>query len=67
MQAGKSLLEHMIDSMSDFAARKKTAKKVKRTMAGRPSKKTKSSAARKAVGKNKSAKKAAKKTARRRR
>ena len=68
MQADKSLLEHMIDSMSDFTARaKKTAKKVKRTMAGRPPKKTKSSAARKAVDKNKRAKKAAKKTTRRRR
>lgn len=69
MQADKSLLEHMIDSMSDFAVRaKKTAKKVKRTMAGRPPKKTKSSAARKAVGKNNRAKKAVvKKTTRRRR
>jgi hypothetical protein len=68
MQADKSLLEHMIDSMSDFAARaKKTAKKGKRTMAGRLPKKTKSSAGRKAVGQNKSAKKAAKKTTRRRR
>jgi hypothetical protein len=67
MQADKSLLEHMIDSMSDFAATaKKTAKRVKRTMAGRPPKKTKSSASRKAVGKNKRAKKAAKKTTRRR-
>ena len=57
MQADKSLLEHMIDSTSDFAARaKKTAKKVKRT--------TKSSAARKAVDKNKRAKKVAKKTTR---
>jgi hypothetical protein len=53
----------MIDSMSDFVATaKKTAKRVKRTMAGRPPKKTKSSASRKAVGKNKRAKKAAKKT-----
>jgi hypothetical protein len=67
MQADKSLLEHMIDSMSDFAARKKTAKKVRRTMAGLPPKKTKSSAARKAVGKNKRAKKATKKTTRHRR
>jgi hypothetical protein len=68
MQADKSLLEHMIDSMSDFVATaKKTAKRVKRTMAGRPPKKTKSSASRKAVGKNKRAKKAAKKTTRRRR
>jgi hypothetical protein len=48
MQADKSLLEHMTDAMSDFATRaKKTAKKVKRTMAGRPAKKTKSSAGRK--------------------
>ena len=67
MQANKSLLEHMINSMSDFAARKKAAKKVNRTMAGRPPKKAKSSAARKAVGKNKGAKKATKKTTRHRR
>jgi hypothetical protein len=67
MQADKSLLEHMIDSMSDFTARaKKTAKKVKRTMAGRSPKKTKSSAARKALGKNNRAKKAAKKPTSRR-
>jgi hypothetical protein len=66
MQADKSLLEHMTDAMSDFAARKKkTAKKVKRTMAGRPPKKTKSSAGRKAVGKNKRAKKTAKRTTKR--
>jgi hypothetical protein len=58
MQDDKSLLEHM---MADFATRaKKASKKVKRTMAGRPPKKTKSSAGRKAVGKNKSAKKVAK-------
>jgi hypothetical protein len=68
MQADKSLLEHMTDAMSDFATRaKKTAKKVKRTMAGRPAKKTKSSAGRKAVGTHKKAKKVAKKTTRRRR
>ena len=68
MQADKSLLDHMLDSMSDLAVRaKKTAKKVKRTMAGRPPKKAKSSAARKAAGKNKRAKKAVKKTTRRRR
>ena len=68
MQADKSLLEHMIVLMSDFVATaKKTAKRVKRTMAGRPPKKTKSSASRTAVGKNKRAKKAAKKTTRRRR
>jgi hypothetical protein len=67
MPADKSLLEHMLDSMSDLGVRaKKTAKKVKRTMAGRPPKKTKSSAARKAVGKNKRAKKAVKTTRRRR-
>jgi hypothetical protein len=61
----KSLLEHM---MAEFATRaKKTTKKVKRAMAGRPPKKTKSSAGRKAVGKNKSAKKVAKETTRRRR
>ncbi len=67
-QADKSLLDHMTDLMAEFATRaKKTAKKVKRTMAGRPPKKTKSSAGRKAVGKNKSAKKVAKKTTRRRR
>jgi hypothetical protein len=54
--------------MAEFATRaKKTAKKVKRTMTGRPPKKTKSSAGRKAVGKNKSAKKVAKKTTRRHR
>lgn len=68
MQADKSLLEHMTDAMAEFATRtKKTVKKAKRTMAGRPPKKTKSSAGRKAVGKNKRAKKAAKKTTRRRR
>jgi hypothetical protein len=68
MQADKSLLEHMTDAMSDFEARaKKTAKKVKRTMAGRPPKKTKSSAGRKAVGRHKRAKKVPKKTTRRRR
>jgi hypothetical protein len=34
MQADKSLLEHMINSMSDFVATaRKTAKRVKRTMA----------------------------------
>jgi hypothetical protein len=61
----KSLLEHM---MAEFGTRaKKTTKKVKRAMAGRPAKKTKSSAGRKAVGKNKSAKKVAKETTRRRR
>lgn len=61
----KSLLEHM---MAEFATRaKKTAKKVKPAMTGRPAKKTKSSAGRKAVGKNKNAKKVAKKTTRRRR
>ena len=66
MQADKSLLEHMTDAMSDFEARaKKTAKKVKRTMAGRPPKKTKSSAGRKAVGKNKRTKKTAKRTTKR--
>jgi hypothetical protein len=64
MQADKSLLEHMTDAMSDFAARaRKTAKKVKRT--GRPPKKAKSSAGRKAVGKNKRAKKTAKRTTKR--
>jgi hypothetical protein len=56
----KSLLEHM---MAEFTTRaKKTAKKVKRTMAGRPPKKTKSSGGRKAVGTHKKAKKVAKKT-----
>jgi hypothetical protein len=56
----KSLLEHM---MAEFATRaKKTAKKVKRTMAGWPPKKTKSSAGRKAVGTHKKAKKVAKRT-----
>ena len=68
MQADKSLLDHMTDLMAEFATRaKKTAKKVKRTMASRPPKKTKSSAGRKAVGKNKRAKKVAKKATRRRR
>jgi hypothetical protein len=68
MQADKSLLDHMTDLMAQYATRaEKTAKKVKRTMAGRPPKKTKSSAGRKTVGKNKKAKKMAKKTTRRRR
>jgi ElaB/YqjD/DUF883 family membrane-anchored ribosome-binding protein len=66
MEDNKSLLEHMTDVMAEFGTRaKKTAKKVKRSMAGRPRKKTKSSAGRKAVGKNKRATKVAKKTARR--
>ena len=65
MEDGKSLLDHM---MAEFAAReKKTAKKIKRTMAGRPPKKAKASAGRKAVGTHKSAKKVAKKATRRRR
>jgi hypothetical protein len=65
MEHGKSLLEHMI---ADFATRaKKTAKKVKPAMAGRPPKKTKSSAGRKAVGQNKRVKKVATETTRRRR
>jgi len=51
MEDDKSLLEHITDGMAEFATRaKKAAKKVKRTMAGRPPKKTKSSAGRKAVG-----------------
>jgi hypothetical protein len=63
MQADKSLLEHMTDAMSDFAVRAgKTTKKVKRTIAGRPPKKAKASAGRKAVGTHKRAKKVAKKT-----
>jgi hypothetical protein len=62
MQADKSVLDHMTGLMAEFTTRaKKTAKKVKRTMAGRPPKKTKSSAGRKAVGKKKSAKKVANK------
>jgi hypothetical protein len=66
MQADKSLLEHMTDGMAEFATRtKKTVKKAKRTMVGRPPKKTKSSAGRKAVGKNKRAKKAAKRPTKR--
>ena len=53
MPADKSLLEHMTDAMAEFETRaKKTVKKAKRTMAGRPPKKTRSSAGRKAVGKN---------------
>jgi hypothetical protein len=68
MQADKSLLDHMTDLMAEFATRaKKSAKKVKRMMVGRPPKMTKSSGGRKAVGKNKSAKKLAKKMTRRRR
>jgi CRISPR/Cas system Type II protein with McrA/HNH and RuvC-like nuclease domain len=63
MQADKSLLEHMMDAFETRA--KKTVKKVERTMVGRPPKKTKSSAGRKAVGKNKRAKKAAKGTTKR--
>ena len=66
MQADKSLLEHMTDAMAEFETRaKKTVKQVKRSMAGRPPKKTKSSAGRKAVGKNKRAKKAAKRPTKR--
>jgi hypothetical protein len=43
MQADKSLLEHMTDAMAEFETRaKKTVKQVKRSMAGRPPKKTKS-------------------------
>jgi hypothetical protein len=65
MQADKSLLEHMTDAMAEFeTGAKKTVKQVKRSMAGRPPKKTKSSAGRKAVGK-KRAKKAAKRTTKR--
>jgi hypothetical protein len=52
MEDGKSPLDHM---MAEFAARtKKTAKKIKRAMAGRPPKKAKASAGRKAVGTHKS-------------
>jgi len=67
VQADKSLLEHMTDAMAAFETRaKKTVKKAKRTMVGRPPKKTKSSAGRKAVGKNKRAnKKAAKRPTKR--
>jgi hypothetical protein len=62
MQADKSLLEHMTNAMADFATRaKKTAKKVNRTMAGRPPKIAKASAGRKAVGTHIRAKKVAKK------
>jgi hypothetical protein len=44
MQADKSVLDHMTGLMADFATRaKKTAKKVKRAMAGRPPKKAKAS------------------------
>ena len=65
MENAKSLLDHM---MTEFAARaKRTAKKIKRTMAGRPPKKTKASAGRKAVGTHKRVKKVPKKTTRRRR
>jgi hypothetical protein len=60
----KSLLEHM---MAEFTTRaKKTAKTVKPAMTGRPAKKAKSYAGRKAVGTHKRAKKVAKKTRRRR-
>jgi hypothetical protein len=53
--------------MAEFATRaKKTTKKVKRAMAGRPPKKTKSSAGRQAVGRHKSAKKMVKKKTTRR-
>ena len=63
MENGKSLLDHM---MTEFAARaKRTAKKIKRTMVGRPPKKA--SAGRKAVGTHKRVKKVPKKTTRRRR
>ena len=68
MQLTKSLLDHMTDLLAQYASRaKKSVKKVSRTMAGRPPKKTKSSAGRKAVGKNKTVKKVAKKPTRRRR
>jgi hypothetical protein len=66
MQADKSLLEHMTDAMAEFETRaKKTVKQVKRSMVGRPPKKSKSSVGRKAVGKNKRAKKTAKRTIKR--